>query len=238
MGFAVASTTVFAVVLVWIAAFLTGLMPIRDVDGPIRSAPAHAALVNAAWLTLFALQHSIMARPAFKRLWLRLVPAPIERSVFVLLSCMIVGGLLWHFEPMGWVVWTMHGAAAVAVWVLFVIVAVSSIATIIVLGRWEYVGMEQAWNFVRGRPTPTATLRRAGIHAWVRHPMLLAVLVVFWITPSMTLGHLQIAVGLTLYGVVGSFFEERDLVAVHGDAYRGYQRRVPMLIPRPPRALR
>jgi protein-S-isoprenylcysteine O-methyltransferase Ste14 len=237
IGFAVVSATVFAVVMVWIAVFLTGLLPIRSVDGPIRSTPARSALVNTAWLALFALQHSIMARPAFKRLWLRLVPAPVERSVFVLLSSTVVGGLLWHFEPIGWIVWTTHGGAAVAIWGLFAIAAVTTVVTVVVQGGWEYVGLEQAWCFAHGRPTATATLRRAGIHAWVRHPMLLAVLLAFWVTPSMTAGHLLLSVGLTLYGVIGSAFEERDLVAVYGDAYRGYQREVPMLIPRPPRAL-
>jgi methanethiol S-methyltransferase len=238
VGFAVASATVFAVVMVWIAAFLSGLLPSRNIDGPIRSSPAHSAVVDAAWLTLFGLQHSIMARSGFKRLWLSLVPAPIERSVFVLVSCTVVGGLLWHFEPMEWVVWAAHGAVAMAIRVLFAIAAVATIVTIVVLGGWEYVGLEQAWSFARGCPPPPASLRRAGVHAWVRHPMLLSVLVVFWITPSMTVGHLLLAGGLTLYGVVGSIFEEKDLVAVYGDAYRGYQRQVPMLIPRPPRVLR
>jgi protein-S-isoprenylcysteine O-methyltransferase Ste14 len=238
MGFSVASAIVFAVVMVWIAVFLTGLLPMRSVDGPIRSSPARSALVNTAWLMLFALQHSIMARPAFKRLWLRLVPAPIERSVFVLLSSTVVGGLLWHFEPMGWVVWTVNGGAAAAIWVLFAIAAIATVVAVVVLGGWEYVGLEQARCFAHGRLTATASLRRTGIHAWVRHPMLLAVLLAFWVTPSMTAGHLLLAGGLTLYGVIGSMFEERDLAGVYGDTYRRYQREVPMLIPRPPRALR
>jgi len=238
IGFAVASAAVFVAVMAWIVGFLTGLLSTRSVDGPIRSAPAHAALVNTALLTLFALQHSIMARPAFKRLWVRLVPASIERSVFVLISSAVVGGLLWHFEPMGWVVWTANGAAAVAIWVLFATAAVATVVAVVMLGGCEYVGLEQAWCFAHGRMLQTANLRCAGTYAWVRHPMLLAVLVVFWVTPSMTAGHLLLAVGLTLYGVIGCTFEEKDLVSVYGDAYRSYQQQVPMLIPRPPRTRR
>jgi methanethiol S-methyltransferase len=236
IAFAGLSASMFALVMVWIAGFLANIVVMRGADGPVRSSPMHAVVVNLAWLALFAIPHSVMARPGFKRIWQRLLPAATERAVYVVVASILMAGWLWHFEPMEPVIWAVQGIGKAILRGIFALFAVVNALLIVGLGRWELVGMEQVWRFAHGSAPPVATLRRTGIHAWIRHPMLAAILGLVWTTPRMTAGHLLLAVGVTVYGLVGTIFEERDLVATFGDDYLRYRRDVPALFPRRPKA--
>jgi protein-S-isoprenylcysteine O-methyltransferase Ste14 len=193
--------------------------------------------VDLALLTLFAVQHSGMARPAFKRWWTRYVPQAIERSTFVLVSSLVLLLLFWQWRPLPQVVWQVpHG------WAEWSLLAISLLGWLMVLtssftiNHFDLFGLRQVWLFVRGREARDEPFVLRAMYRIVRHPLMLGFLIAFWATPTMTLGHLLFAAVVTGYIVVAvKFLEERDLVAAHGEAYREYQRTVPMLVPLPKR---
>jgi len=197
-------------------------------DGPFLT----ALLVNLLLLGVFAVQHSVMARPAFKRAWTRFVPEPVERSTYVLLSSVALILLFWQWRPMGGVVW--HVADPTIRVVLHAICALGWLTVLVstfLINHFDLFGLRQVWLFLRGKQYTHLPFGTPGPYRLVRHPLYVGWLLAFWATPTMTIAHLIFALMTTGYILGAIQLEERDLVAAHGDSYRRYRDRVPMLIP-------
>jgi protein-S-isoprenylcysteine O-methyltransferase Ste14 len=222
----------FLVTFAYMAGFVGNLLVPKTID----SAPAdglYAAGVDLLLIGLFGLQHSIMARPWFKRRWTRLVPQPIERSTYVLISCVLAFLLMWQWRGIGAVIWDVQQPVGRGLlWGLFAAGWLLVPAASLMIDHFDLFGTRQVWLYLRRRPYTSLPFRTPQLYSRVRHPLYVGWAVAFWATPTMTLGHLLFAGALTLYMAVAVLFEERDLVSHYGDTYSAYQRRVPMFIPR------
>jgi protein-S-isoprenylcysteine O-methyltransferase Ste14 len=227
--------TSFAAIL-YLIAFVGDLPVPRTIDsGTTGSLPA-AVAIDLLLIGLFAVQHSVMARPAFKRLWTRLVPPAIERSTYVLFASLALVLLFWLWRPIAGVVWSATDPIAVAVlqagfWAGWGLVLLSTF----LINHFELFGLQQVYARWRGSKLPPPEFKTPSLYKWVRHPLYLGLLIAMWATPMMTPGHLLFAMANTGYVLLGVSFEERDLVAAFGDHYRRYRERVSMLVPLPRR---
>jgi protein-S-isoprenylcysteine O-methyltransferase Ste14 len=213
--------------------FVENVLVPTSVDGPVTGPlTASALLVDAGLLGLFAVQHSVMARPGFKRWWTRIVPSFVERSTFVLFASLALLLLCWQWIPIAGAVWTVTDPGPAVVlravsWLGWATVLVSTF----LISHFELFGVVQALMRLRGRPLPEPRFRTPGLYRYVRHPIYVGFLLAFWATPMMTVGHLVFAVATTGYILIGIWFEERDLVAQFGERYRLYRQQVGMLFP-------
>ena len=207
-------------------------MPKGIDDGSPAASPGAAIAVDVALLGLFAVQHTLMARPAFKEVWTRWVPWHVERSTYVLLSTAILALMAWQWRPLPAPVWRLESPLAVG---LLSAVSLAGWAMVLVstflIDHFELFGLTQTVTYALGRPRESPTFKERLFYRWVRHPLMLGFLIAFWATPSMSQGHLLFAVMTTAYILVAIQIEERTLVHLHGEQYRSYQRRVPMLLP-------
>jgi protein-S-isoprenylcysteine O-methyltransferase Ste14 len=221
----------FLAASLWGVLFLADLAA-PDVDATRSGAPWLAVLVDLGLLLAFALQHSVMARPSVKRWLARAIPGAMERSTYVLATSLVLGLLFWQWRALPGDVWQIHAQPWVLfVWIIYGAGWVTAIAATFMTDHWEFLGLRQA-GWLRRGPQSSASLTRRWLYAWVRHPMMLGLLVAFWATPSMTAGHLLFALGASGYIAVGVHFEERDLRLQLGGAYEDYARQVPRLLPR------
>jgi protein-S-isoprenylcysteine O-methyltransferase Ste14 len=226
--------TVFLLSFLYAIGFVSGLGVPRTIDDGLTGPPAVALVIDLLLLGLFAVQHSGMARPAFKRWWTRYVPAPIERSTYVLASSLVLVLLFWQWRTLPFVIWQMDNEPAR--WVLYALAAIGwllVLSSTFVINHFDLFGLRQVWHFARrrhpDRDTPFVT---RAFYRIVRHPLMLGFLIAFWSTPDMSAGRLLFALMTTCYILVAvKFLEERDLIAQYGDTYRSYQRDVPMLVP-------
>ena len=219
----------FNAVTLWAVVFLAGVAVPRTVDGPHRVGPALAVTVDLALLLLFAAQHSVMARRSVKAWLRRRLPAPLERTTYVLATdgCLALLFLLW--EPFGGTVWQVDGAAAWVLWALCAAGWALALVSTFAVDHLELTGLRQAgWG---RRVEPVSGLQTGGLYAVVRHPLMTGLLLAFWATPSMSASHLLFAAASTGYVLVGVSFEERDLRRTFGAAYDDYAARVPSLVP-------
>ena len=204
-----------------------------DAGGP-ESPLAVALLVNVALLSIFAVQHSAMARQGFKRWWTRIVPRPIERATYVLLTCAALALLYWQWRPLPGVVWELEGrllhALAHAVYLLAGWGGV--LYATILIDHFDLFGVRQVLLHWRGRERPAMRFVTPALYRFVRHPLYVAWFIVFWATPTMTVGRLLFAAVATGYILVAVQLEERDLIAEFGDEYRGYRESTPAFLPR------
>jgi protein-S-isoprenylcysteine O-methyltransferase Ste14 len=214
----------------YLIAFETNVVP-HAISGPASLPPLAAALVDIALITLFGMQHSIMARPAFKRWWTRFVPAHLERSTFVVIASAIVIVIVQFWQPIAGDLWNVTGAGMIVLYTISLLGWLVIPATSFLTDHFELFGLRQVFEYAFDRPRSQAQFKERGVYKKVRHPMMLGFLVAFWATPHMTVGHLVFAGLMTSYILVGIYFEERDLVRAHGRAYREYQARVSMLLP-------
>lgn len=237
LSYAIVSYAFFLVSVLYAIGFVGNVVVPKSIDIGGTTNLSEAIIVDLLLMGLFAIQHTIMARPAFKRWWTRVIPPAFERSTYVLLSSLILLLLFWQWRPIPMVVWQVGGTAAwllIGIYWLGWIVAFSST---FMIDHFELFGLRQGAFAMRGKAVPGQTFRTPLLYKIVRHPIMLGFLLAFWATPEMTVGHLMFAVANTVYILAGVQFEERDLIAVFGAAYRQYRERVPMLIPLPGRKL-
>jgi protein-S-isoprenylcysteine O-methyltransferase Ste14 len=223
---------VFFATFLYAIGFLGNFGVPKSIDsGPTGSVFA-ALLIDGALLLMFALQHSVMARPAFKRAWTRLVPEPVERSTYVLFSSLALGLLFWLWQPIGGVLWNVGADLAPAVHALYATGLAIVLLSTFLINHFDLFGLRQVYLYFRGREYSHLEFRTPFFYRYVRHPLYVGWLLTFWSAPVMTMAHLFFAVMTTAYIVVAIRFEEKDLVALHGNKYRRYQKQTPMLIPR------
>ncbi len=197
-------------------------------DGPVTTALAIDTLLLAA----FALQHSIMARPWFKRAWTRIVPEPVERSTYVLFSSLALLFVFWQWRPIGGVIWKIDGGIGAAVLLgLYATGLVILLLSTFLINHFDLFGLRQVYLYLSGRRYTQLEFRTPALYRVVRHPLYVGWLLTFWSTPVMTAAHLFFALMTTAYILVAIRFEEADLVNLHGEKYRRYRKQVPMLIP-------
>lgn len=218
---------------------LTWLVPYSVSFGRETGPVALAALINLGLIAVFGIQHSVMARSGFKA-WLKHhLPAPAERSVYVLISTLLLILLFWQWRPMGPVIWTVESSAGQAVlWSLFAIGFGITFVSTWLIDHFDLFGLKQVWSQFQGRRAEPPRFVTPLFYRVVRHPLYLGFLMAFWAAPLMTLGHLLFAGGMTTYILIGTWLEERDLAHYLGEDYRRYQQKVPKLVPVPGRAWR
>ncbi|NJM36134.1 MAG: isoprenylcysteine carboxylmethyltransferase family protein [Rhodomicrobium sp.] len=190
------------------------------VDTGPALAPLPAALIDLSLIALFGLQHSLMARPWFKRWLTRAVPQPMERAAYVIAAALAGFIMLIFWQPIPQVLWSVSGAAAALLWSFFALGWAILLVSAINFGIFELLGLRQACAFYRGEPQPEPSLKTRGLYRWLGHPMYAGVLMGLWITPHMTVGHALIAAGLTVYIRIGMHYETRDLSRTFGAAWQ------------------
>ncbi|RDH74147.1 isoprenylcysteine carboxylmethyltransferase family protein [Mycolicibacterium moriokaense] len=232
IGYGGACYVVFLATFLYAIGFVGNLVVPRSIDHGVDASIAEAAVVNLLLLGLFAAQHSVMARPAFKRWWTRLVPKTIERSTYVLVSSLALLLLFWQWRTMPAIVWNVTWTPGRAVlWVLFAAGWVIVLLSTFMISHFDLFGLRQVYLAWRGTPYTNLEFRAFMLYRVVRHPLMLGFVIAFWATPTMTAGHLLFAVATTAYILIAVQLEEHDLNAALGDRYRDYRTRVPMLIP-------
>lgn len=223
----------FLATFAWLAGFVGNLLAPKTIDAPAAGGSlASAVAVDLLLLAAFGLQHSVMARPAFKRLWTRIVPTPIERSTYVLASCLVTLLLIWQWQPIPLVIW--HVAHPVGWWLGMALFAAGWLAVpavSLMIDHFDLFGTRQVWLHLQGKEYTPLPFRTPLAYSWVRHPLYVGWGLAFWATPTMTAGHLLFAGVLTAYMALAALVEERDLLKVYGQKYHEYRRRVPMFVP-------
>jgi len=230
--YAIVSYAVFFASSLYAIGFVGNYIVAKSIDTGGAANISEAIVVDLMLLGLFAIQHSIMARPVFKRWFAGIIPEACQRSTYVLLSSLILLLLFWQWQPIPIQVWQIGGIAAWFLTGVYWLGWLIAFASTFMIDHFDLSGLRQAYFALRGAKDPGQTFRTPLLYKIVRHPLMLGFLLAFWATPAMTAGHLLFAVMTTAYILVALQFEERDLIAVFGATYQQYRERVPMLLPR------
>jgi methanethiol S-methyltransferase len=229
--YGLASYAFFFATLLYAIGFIGGFGVPKAMDSPRDTTLGLALSIDLGLLALFALQHSVMARPAFKRWWTRFVPEPVERSTYVLFSSVALAVLFLYWQPLGGMVWNLSSPVGVAtMYSLFAAGWLLLLYVTFLIDHFDLFGLRQVWFALRNQPRPAVPFVTPWLYRQVRHPLYIGWLMIFWATPVMTVTHLVFAGMCTAYILIAIRFEERDLIAAHPE-YADYKSRVPMLLP-------
>ncbi len=222
----------FFVTFLYAIGFVSGLVVPKAIDDGAVGPAMEAAVVNLILLSVFAIQHSVMARRQFKEWWTQYVPKSVERSTYVLFSSLALALLLWQWRPIPTAVWQIDNPQiAMAVSGISLLGFLIALTSTFLINHFELFGLHQVANNLAGRSMPAPRFRTPLYYQFVRHPLYLGFVIAFWVAPTMTIGHLLFAAVTTAYIFVGILLEERDLIDLFGDDYRRYRERVSMLVP-------
>jgi methanethiol S-methyltransferase len=231
--YAVAVYLIFLTVLGYAVGFFAGVGVPQGIDhGPHAAVPV-AVGIDLLLLVLFAVQHTVMARPWFKRRWTRIVPEPAERATFVLAASLALALAFWLWRPIRGTVWKLPGPGAAALWAVYAAGWAVAVSSTFLISHSDLFGLRQAWLHARRVRYSSPPFTERSMYRRVRHPLMAGFLIIFWSAPTMTAGHLLFAATATGYILVGIAFEEHDLLQSLGETYAAYRARVPALIPRP-----
>jgi len=218
--------------LLYLLGFVSSLIVPKHIDSEPQWPLGFALLIDAGLIFLFALQHSIMARPNFKRWWTKFVPEPIERSTYILFSSICLLLLFWQWQPIGGIIWQVESETTQLVLQSICIVGFGiALASTFLINHFDLFGLQQVWFYVKGKKYEQSSFKTPFFYKYVRHPLYFGLLITFWATPTMTVTHLIFALLTTGYILAGIQFEQNDLVKYFGAKYEEYKRSVPMLIP-------
>ncbi len=231
--YGVAGHATFLATYAYMAGFVGNFLVPKTIDAPAGGHMAQAIAINLLLVGIFAVQHSVMARPDFKVLWTHLVPQPIERATYVWMANAVTILLMWQWRPIDALVWDVEQPVVRGMlWSLFAAGWLAVPLVSLLINHFDLFGTRQVWLYWRNKPYTELPFRTPGAYAHVRHPLYLGWGLSFWAIPTMTVGHLLFAASLTAYMMLAAIVEERDLVDHFGQTYKDYSRRVPMFVPR------
>lgn len=231
------SYIIFFGTFLYACGFVGNLFVPKSMDSGATAPLGQALLINTLLLGLFAVQHSVMARPVFKKWITRFIPKAAERSTFVLLASLCLILMFWQWQPLGGVIWQVENPTGQAIlYTLFAAGWLLVLLATFLINHFDLFGLRQVYLYLRGIEYKPLKFGTPFLYRYVRHPLYLGFMIGFWATPTMTITHLVFAVATTAYMLIAIQLEERDLVNEHGDNYRRYRAEVPMIIPRPAKA--
>lgn len=230
--YGIASYGLFLGVFLYAIGFIGGFFTPTTLDGTPQRPLLQALAIDIGLLSLFAVQHSVMARPAFKRWWTRIVPESVERSTYVLASSLALVALFVYWEPIGGVIWATEGLARNVVIGIYLFGWALLLYTTFLIDHFDLFGLKQVWRRLKSSPYEAPKFYTPSLYKLVRHPLYIGWLTIFWAAPTMTVAHLVFALTTTAYILIAIQLEEHDLVEAFGDTYVSYRRNTPMLIPR------
>jgi protein-S-isoprenylcysteine O-methyltransferase Ste14 len=237
MLFAILAYAIFFATFLYLIVFVGNfLFASLTVDTGPGGDPVTAAFIDVGLIALFGLQHSIMARQGFKRWWMKIIPPPIERSVYVLAASIVLMILFVLWRPIDGIVWSVnpitHRVVNDLIWVVFWAGWLTVLLSTFLINHFELFGLQQAWFHLRGHDAEPPKFHQPLFYKWVRHPLYLGFFLAFWATPQMTVGHLLLAGGMSVYMLIAIRYEEHDLISLFGRDYELYREQAGMLLPR------
>lgn len=232
--FGIISYVVFLGTFLYAIGFVGNVFVPKSIDSGAAGPIWPSLVINLVLLTIFAVQHSVMARPGFKKAWTKIVPKPIERSVFVLFASSALILLFWQWQPMIGIVWSIENSVGrVLMLALFAAGWLIVLLSTFMINHFDLFGLRQVYMYAKNVEDRDLNFTTRAFYNFVRHPIMLGFIIAFWATPTMTVGHLLFAAVTTAYILVAIQLEERDLVDAHGETYKAYRRDVGMLVPVP-----
>jgi methanethiol S-methyltransferase len=226
---------IFLITFTYLIGFVENLFVPKSIDTIDETIPRHwliAVLINLGLISLFAIQHSVMARKGFKEKWKQFVPEPVERSTYVLFASIVLIILYLFWQPLPFIIWNFSGSAVGTIFlaVSFMGWGIVLLSTFLI-NHFHLFGLYQVYQFITKKVQHSDTFRTPLLYRIIRHPLYLGFLIAFWSTPVMTAGHFFFAIAMTVYILIGIHHEEKDLVNTHGESYRQYAKQTPKLIP-------